>query len=163
MKTIMKTSRHHIFYFILMTFCGLLSTAHAQDGHHADHCALSPHKAQSMTKEQRDEERMSCLKRKGPQLALKQCLHIAQEMEYSTNADEARSLCLDNVADSLTIAQCSMTAKAMEYADNADDVLWVCIQHFGPKLSKNQCLGFAHRMNYPANQERSVYYCTDEL
>ena len=134
----MKT-QYKISILVLLTAFGLLGNSQAQEGHHSGlHCTLSAKKEQSLTKEQRDEERLSCLKKKANQLSLKKCLNDAQDMEYSTIADEARLLCLDVASPTLTVGQCSLVAKSMEYEDNADDVLWECIQHFGHRLTKNQ-------------------------
>lgn len=120
-------------------------------------------KASGLAMDQRDTQRMVCLKQKAPRLSVAQCLTIASTMEYSNNAEDARLVCLYDLKKNIAFKDCRKIARAMEYADSGDDVRWECIRRDSAKISKSQCQDIAKAMSYPANQQRAEIFCEDEL
>lgn len=120
-------------------------------------------KGSRLAMDQRDNQRLSCLKQKAPQLSVDQCLSIAGTMEYSNNAEDARLVCLYDLKKKIAFKDCSKIARAMEYADSGDDVRWECIRRDSAKISKAQCQNIAKGMSYPGNQQRAELFCEDEL
>ena len=120
-------------------------------------------KSSRLAMDQRDNQRLSCLKQKSRQLNVDQCLTIANSLEYSNNAEEARQVCLYDLKKKVSFNDCSKVARAMEYADTGDEVRWECLRRDSGKISKSQCRHLAKRMAYPANQERAELFCEDEL
>lgn len=113
--------------------------------------------------DQRDDERLKCLKKKKSQLSATQCLQITRTMEYSNNAEDARMVCLYDLNKGPSLKECAAIAKSMEYADSGDEARWECIRRFSKVISTKQCLGFARAMSYPANGQRANVYCKQEL
>ncbi|MGE5085908.1 MAG: hypothetical protein ACM3MG_06365 [Bacillota bacterium] len=122
-----------------------------------------PSRASQLAMDQRDDERLHCLKKKRNQLSASQCLQITKTMEYSNNAEDARLVCLYDLNKSPSLKECAAIAKSMEYADSGDEVRWECIRRFAKVLSTKQCLTFARAMSYPANSQRADIYCKQEL
>lgn len=120
-------------------------------------------KTPRLAMDQRDTQRLTCLKQKAPQLSVAQCLTIASSMEYSNNAEDARMVCLYDLKKKIAFKDCSKIARAMEYADSGDDARWECIRRDSAKISKSQCQNIAKAMSYPANQQRAELFCEDEL
>ena len=122
-----------------------------------------PSRASQLAMDQRDDERLRCLKKKKNQLSAIQCLQITKTMEYSNNAEEARLVCLYDLNKSPSLKECAAIAKSMEYADSGDEVRWECIRRFTKIISTKQCQTFAKAMSYPANNQRADQYCKQEL
>lgn len=122
-----------------------------------------PARASQLAMDQRDDERLRCLKKKKNQLSASQCLQITKTMEYSNNAEEARLVCLYDLNKSPSLKECAAIAKSMEYADSGDEVRWECIRRFTKIISTKQCQTFAKAMSYPANNQRADQYCKQEL
>ena len=122
-----------------------------------------PSRASKLAMDQRDDERLRCLKKEKNQLSASQCLQITKSMEYSNNAEEARLLCLYDLNKSPSLKECAAIAKSMEYADSGDEVRWECIRRFTKIISTKQCQTFAKAMSYPANNQRADQYCKQEL
>ena len=111
----------------------------------------------------RDETRMKCLKNKKLHVSPRQCLQIANLMEYSYQADQARQICLYELRKPLTIKECLQVTRAMELPDNADAGRWECLRRFSNVLSPKECRSFAQGMQYPANSRRAHFFCKNEL
>jgi hypothetical protein len=120
-------------------------------------------KASKLAIDQRDDERMTCLKKKVTTLNAEICLKIAKSMEYSTSAEEARLTCLYGLENHLNFKECLKISKAMEYPDSGDEVRWECIRHFNNSITLKECHSLAKNMSYPANRQRAQYYCEEEL
>jgi hypothetical protein len=124
--------------------------------------SCEPNRRASLAMDQRDDSRMSCLKKKRAQLNVAQCLTIAKSMEYSNNAEEARMVCLYDLK-SVSLKDCATIAKNMEYPDSGDETKWHCIREYNKTISKKQCTKLANSMSYPANTDRALIYCDNEL
>jgi hypothetical protein len=117
----------------------------------------------SSSKEERDNQRIACLKEKARTLSVKNCLKIAQSMEYSTSAEESRAICLNELGSRPNPQECLMITQEMEFADSGDESRWTCLLHKGYRLTRKQCLTFAQEMQYPANNTRAKSYCENHL
>nr|BFD64161.1 hypothetical protein BdHM001_28420 [Bdellovibrio sp. HM001] len=124
-------------------------------------CQVS--KTAKLAMDQRDDLRLRCLKQKKQQISVAQCLNIAANMEYSTNAEDARLICLYDLRTRPTLKECHNITKAMEFPDSGDEARWECLRHFNKTISKKQCNKLAQSMSYPANEQRALQYCDQEL
>lgn len=124
--------------------------------------SCEPNRRNGLAMDQRDDARMTCLKKRRHQINVGQCLNIAKSMEYSNNAEDARMICLYDLK-SITLKDCAIIAKNMEYADSGDETKWHCIREFNKTISKKQCQNLAKSMSYPANTDRALMYCDNEL
>lgn len=120
-------------------------------------------KGSKLAIDQRDDQRMKCLKQKKNVLAVDQCLSIAASMEYSTNAEDARLVCLYDLRRQPTLNECHKITKSMEFPDTGDEARWECLRRHNATISKKQCLKLAKGMSYPANEHRALQYCEQEL
>lgn len=140
--------------FLVAVLMGAVS-AHAQP---ETLCQVS--KSSRLAMDQRDEQRLQCLKQKAAQINVDQCLAIAASFEYSNNAEEARLVCLYDLKKvKVSFSECRKIAASMEYPDSGDDVRWECLSRFNKKITKSQCQHIAKRMSYPANEERAGVFC----
>jgi hypothetical protein len=156
--------------FLIVTAMILSSAAGSLFSHAAVHATPPAQEANCqvpknprLALDQRDAQRLSCLKQKAPSLSVEQCLTIAGTMEYSNNAEDARMVCLYDLKKKVVFNDCSKIARAMEYADSGDEVRWECIRRDSAKITKAQCQHIAKRMSYPGNQQRAELFCEDEL
>lgn len=153
--------------FLLVVSAMILGSLNLQAAVHAAPVAAETScqvaKNSRLAMDQRDAQRLTCLKQKAPQLTVDQCLSISSTMEYSNNAEDARLVCLYDLKKKIAFNDCSKIARAMEYADSGDDVRWECIRRDSAKISKAQCQHIAKRMSYPGNQQRAELFCQDEL
>ena len=115
------------------------------------------------TREERDQARLDCIKKHRKSFTPKQCLQVAQGMEYAIEADDARVYCLNELKQQPTLKECYEISNAIEFADTADEARWSCIRRFGKKLKIYQCDRFAKSMSYPSNFHRAQSYCNNEL
>ena len=122
------------------------------------HCQVSA--KNDLARDQRDAQRMECLKQSKVKLSIPVCLKIASSMEYSTAAEEARLYCLQTFVQ--TAQQCFAITKTMEYPDSGDESRWDCLRRFAKSLSKKQCLKAADQMSYPANADRAEEFCKQQ-
>ncbi|MNK89330.1 hypothetical protein D3C87_1093380 [compost metagenome] len=148
---------------ILSSVAGSLSVQAAVHATPVQEANCQVAKNSRLAMDQRDGQRLTCLKQKAPQLTVDQCLFIAGTMEYSNNAEDARLVCLYDLKKKIAFKDCSKIARAMEYADSGDDVRWECIRRDSAKISKAQCQNIAKGMSYPGNQQRAELFCEDEL
>ena len=139
--------------FLLSFF--FLGVAHAQGV-----CHVST-KNSRLARDQRDDQRLRCLKQKKAQISVAQCLNIASSMEYSTNAEEARLVCLYDLRP--TLKECFTISKSMEYPDTGDEARWECLRRFNKTITTAQCQRIARSMSYPPNAQRANQYCAQEL
>lgn len=152
--------------FLLIVSALLLGSLNLHASVHAASAAetlCQVKKNSRLAMDQRDDQRLTCLKQKGSQLNVDECLAVASTMEYSNNAEDARLVCLYDLKKKISFNDCSKIARAMEYADSGDDVRWECIRRDSAKITKSQCQHIAKRMSYPGNQQRAELFCQDEL
>ncbi|WP_413580422.1 hypothetical protein [Bdellovibrio sp. HCB288] len=121
-----------------------------------------PPRGSKLARDQRDNWRSNCLKKKKAELTPNQCLAVAKSMEYSNNAEEARLVCLYDLKK-LTLKDCATIAKQMEYADSGDETKWHCLREYSSTISKKQCETLAKSMAYPPNSDRAQLFCENEL
>lgn len=153
----MKTLKSALFISLLFWVSGPhLSHAQARPQSSVV-CQFSAKPSANM--EERDNQKLGCLKSNKKNLNAKSCLKIAQSMEYATSAEEAKQLCLGELRKNPTPQECLQITKTMEFADSADEARWGCLLHMNYNLSKKQCLLFAEDMQYPANLSRAKSYC----
>ncbi|WP_407933226.1 hypothetical protein [Bdellovibrio reynosensis] len=120
-------------------------------------CAVS--KNSNLAIDQRDDQRLKCLKSKKSTIKVAQCLEAAKTMEYSTNAEEARLLCLYDLRQQPSKKECLQIVKNMEYPDSGDEVRWECLRRFSNSLKPAECRQLASGMAYPANGDRAKQFC----
>ncbi len=119
-------------------------------------CQVST-KSSQLARDQRDAQRLECLKQHKVKISIPQCLKIANSMEYSTAAEEARLFCLQNLVR--TAQECFAITKSLEYPDSGDEARWDCLRRFSKTISKKQCAQVAEEMDYPANADRAEEFC----
>lgn len=154
MKTLIKTL---VALSILMFHDALWADSQQQS-----FCRV-PMKGSGLAIDQRDDLRLTCLKKRKAKLTVDQCLKIATSMEYSVNAEEARFICVTGLNPSPSAKECFKIAAQMEYPDSGDEVRWECLLQHGKKVSPTVCLKTAKAMNYPANEERATLFCKENL
>ncbi|XGC80288.1 hypothetical protein ACES2L_13230 [Bdellovibrio bacteriovorus] len=120
-------------------------------------CAVS--KNSNLAIDQRDDQRLQCLKSKKASVKVAQCLEIAKSMEYSTNAEDARLFCLYDLRQQPSKKECLQIMKNMEYPDSGDEVRWECLRRFSASLKTGECRKIAISMAYPANGDRAKQFC----
>ncbi len=152
MKTLVKT---FVALSILMFHDTLLANSQVQS-----FCRV-PVKGSSLAIDQRDDLRLTCLKKRKSKLTVSQCLKIAASMEYSINAEEARFICATELTPPPNAKECLKIAAQMEYPDSGDDVRWECLLQHGKKIGSSICLKTAKAMSYPANEERATLFCKE--
>lgn len=151
----MKTRMHKLMLAVLILCTFSVTTVHAQGLCHI------PVKNSRLAMDQRDDQRMKCLKHKKGQINVTQCLNVAKSMEYSTNAEDARLVCLYDLRP--TLKECFAISKSMEYPDSGDEARWECLRRFNKTITVKQCKKIADSMSYPANADRAIQYCSSEL
>lgn len=147
-----KLRRLSLFIFII---CSLTSTASL-----AKTVCLFPKNSQ-LARDQRDADKMNCLRTQIHRLSFNNCTQVARSMEYSTTAEEAKLLCLYEKARNLS--QCLGVVKSLEYPDSGDEARWHCLKNFSHKMSKNDCRKISDKMSYPAQKNRATVFCQSEI
>lgn len=144
-----------LYLFILIALCSLTSSVSL-----AQSRCLFPKNSQ-LARDQRDSDKMNCLRSQIQRLSFANCTQVARSMEYSTTAEEAKLLCLYEKATSLS--QCLNVAKSLEYPDSGDEARWHCLKNFSGKLSKAECKKISEKMSYPAQRNRATVFCQSEI
>lgn len=141
--------------FTLIVVCCLTSSLSM-----AKTVCLFPKNSQ-LARDQRDADKMSCLRSQIHRVSFANCTRVASSMEYSTTAEEAKLLCLYEKARNLS--QCLDVVKSLEYPDSGDEARWHCLKNFSQKISKTECRKISEKMSYPAQKNRATVFCQSEI
>lgn len=153
--------KKHVKALVALSIFIFCSTSPA-DGEASPLCRV-PIKGSGLAMDQRDNQRLNCLKHRKKKLSVNQCLKIAASMEYSINAEEARFICATDLVTPPNAKDCFRIAKQMEYPDSGDEVRWFCLLQYGKNTGLGLCNKTAKAMNYPANEERATMFCEENF